>query len=504
LLACIAPLIDFALAPDASLRHNAPSYANVQNLAALVWINITILAPDDGNGTQMIRLQAMGRALAHRNFRLFFFGQGISLIGTWTQQIALIWLAYRLSHSALFLGLVGFASQIPAALITPFAGVLTDRWNRHRTVFITQVAAMIQAFVLMVLTLTGAICGWQIVLLSMFAGLVTGFDVPARQSFLVQMVEQREDLANAIALNSSMFNAARLIGPAIACLLIRLLGEWPCFLINGLSYLAVLGSLAAMRVRPVAMLNREQGMLAGMKEGFGYVWSSPAIRSVLGLLGLVNLMSMPTTILLPLVATELLHGGADTLGFLTAALGIGALAASLFLAARRSVLGLGRLIAWTTGAFGFGMIVLSFSHLLWLSVLTLLVTGFAMIAQMAASNTILQTIVEEDKRGRLMGFYTLAFVGTAPIGSLLSGFLASRIGTTVTILLCGLFCVGGSLVFAYLLPSLRKALRPIYFRVGILKDTARQTEPGISPTPVMIPLGNSLPESSELPRTKAA
>ena len=225
------------------------------------------------------------------------------------------------------------------------------------------------------------------------------------------------------------------------------------------------------------MPNREQGMLEGMKEGFGYVWASPAIRSVLGLLGLVNLMSMPTTILLPLVAIELLHGGADTLGFLTAALGIGALAASLFLAARRSVLGLGRLIAWTTGAFGFGMIVLSFSHLLWLSVLALLGTGFAMIAQMAASNTILQTIVEEDKRGRLMGFYTLAFVGTAPLGSLLSGFLASRIGTTATILLCGLFCVGGSLVFAYLLPGLRKAVRPIYVRAGILKEVAGQTEP---------------------------
>ena len=217
-------------------------------------------------------------------------------------------------------------------------------------------------------------------------------------------------------------------------------------------------------------------MLEGMKEGFGYVWASPAIRSVLGLLGFVNLMSMPTTILLPLVAVEFLHGGADTLGFLTAALGIGALAASLFLAARRSVLGLGRLIAWTAGAFGVGMIVLSFSHLLWLSVLALLGTGFAMIAQMAASNTILQTIVEEDKRGRLMGFYTLAFVGTAPLGSLLSGFLATRIGTTATILLCGLSCVGGSLVFACLLPSLRKAVRPIYVRAGILKEVVGQTE----------------------------
>ncbi len=234
----------------------------------------------------------MGRALAHRNYRLFFFGQGISLIGTWMQQIALLWLAYRLSHSALFLGLVGFASQVPAALITPFAGVLTDRWNRRRTVFIAQVAAMIQAFALMALTLNGAICGWQIVLLSVCAGLVSGFEIPARQSFVVQMVERREDLANAIALNSSMFNAAKLIGPAIAGLLIRLLGEWPCFLINGLSYIAVLWSLAAMRVRPVAMPNHEQGMLKGMKEGFGYVWASPAIRSVLGLLGFVNLMSI--------------------------------------------------------------------------------------------------------------------------------------------------------------------------------------------------------------------
>jgi MFS family permease len=310
------------------------------------------------------------------------------------------------------------------------------------------------------------------------------------------MVEERDDLANAIALNSSMFNAARLIGPAIAGLLIGLLGEWPCFLINGLSYLAVLWSLAAMRVRPMAKPDLDQGMLEGMKEGLGYVWASPAIRSVLGLLGLVNLMSMPTTILLPLVATELLGGGADTLGFLTAALGIGALAASLFLAARRSVVGLKPVIAWTTAAFGVGMIVLSFSHLFWLSLLALLGTGFAMIAQMAASNIVLQTIVEEDKRGRLMGFYTLAFVGTAPLGSLLSGFLADRIGTTATILLCGLSCIGGSLVFACLLPSLRKAVRPIYIRAGILPAASAAT----SPQPSTIPIGHVSPETSDLRR----
>ena len=456
----------------------------------------------------MTWFQAMGRAMAHRNYRLFFCGQGISLIGTWMQQIALLWLTYRLSHSALFLGLVGFASQIPAALITPFAGVLTDRWNRRRTVFLAQVAAMIQAFVLMALTLTGVICGWQIVLLSVVAGLISGVEVPARQSFVVQMVERREDLANAIALNSSMFNAARLIGPAIAGLLIRLLGEWPCFFLNGLSYLAVLGSLAAMRVKPTAMPKPEKGVLAGFKEGLGYVWASPAIRSLLGLLALVNLMSMPTTILLPLVAVEFLHGGADTLGFLTAALGIGALAAGLFLAARRSVLGLGRLIAWTSGAFGLGLIVLSFSHVLWLSALALLGTGFAMIAEFAASNTILQTIVEDDKRGRLMGFYSLAFAGTAPLGSLLSGYLATRIGTAATILFCGLSCVGGSLVFAALLPGLRKAVRPIYVRAGILRELMRPTEPvtsaATSPQPSVIPLGQRLPESSDLPRAAAA
>ena len=399
----------------------------------------------------------MGRALAHRNFRLFFFGQGISLIGTWMQQVALLWLAYRLSHSALFLGLVGFASQVPAALITPLAGVLTDRWNRHHTVFLAQAAAMVQASILTALTFSGTICGWQIVALSVLAGVVMGFDVPARQSFLVQLVEDRNDLANAIALNSSMFNAARLVGPAIAGTLIGLLGEWPCFLVNALSYAAVLASLAAMHVKPAAMPNRGQGIVEGIREGIRYVRSSRAIRSVLGLLGLVNLMSMPTTVLLPLVASEVLHGRAETLGLLTSALGIGALGASLFLAARRSVLGLGTLIAWTSAAFGAAMIVLSFSHVLWLSLAALLATGFAMIAQIAASNTILQTIVDEDKRGRLMGFYTLAFVGTAPLGSLLCGFLASRIGTPATILLCGLACVGGSLVFASVLPALQRS-----------------------------------------------
>ncbi len=452
----------------------------------------------------MIHLRAMGRAMAHRNFRLFLFGQGISLIGTWMQQIALIWLAYRLSHSVLFLGLVGFASQIPAALITPFAGVLTDRWNRHRTVFATQMAEMILAFVLAWLTFAGVVCGWQIILLSIFAGLVTGFDVPARQSFLVEMIQGREDLANAIALNSSMFNAARLIGPAIAGLLIQWLGEWPCFLINGLSYFAVLGSLAAMRLPSTAALGGQPSILRGMAEGLRYAWASPPIRSVLGLLAVLNLMSMPTSILLPPVATEVLHGQAGTLGLLTASLGIGALAASLYLAARQSVLGLGRLIAGAGAAFAVGMLVLAGSHFLWLSMSALLVTGFAMVSYMAAANTILQTIVEEDKRGRLMGFYTLTFVGAAPLGSLLSGFLASRFGTRATILLCGLVCLGGSLVFACLLPAMRSALRPIYRRAGILPEVAAEqssaTGDAAARMPARIPFRRPAAEASELSR----
>ncbi len=373
-------------------------------------LSVTMPAAQGPCGTRLTRLQTVGRALAHRNFRLFFFGQGVSVIGTWMQQVAMIWLVYRLSDSPFLLGVVGFSSQIPAALVTPLAGVLTDRWDRRRTVFVAQFLAMIQAFTLMALTLTGLIGVWQVILLSVLLGLVSAFDMPARQSFVIQMVERPEDLANAIALNSSMFNAARLIGPAIAGFVIAFLGEWPCFLINGLSYLAVLASLLAMRVAPAAKPVVEVGIVEGLKEGLDYVAGSLPLRTVLVLLGTVSMMSMPLTVLLPVVATDVLNGGPDTLGLLTAATGVGALAASLFLAARKSVLGLGRLIALATGAFGLGMAALAFSQVLWLSLVVLAVTGFAMVAQMAASNTIVQTICDEDKRGRVMAFHAMAFV----------------------------------------------------------------------------------------------
>ncbi|MGA2617181.1 MAG: MFS transporter [Thermoguttaceae bacterium] len=426
----------------------------------------------DAPRTKSTRLSAMGRALAHRNFRLFTIGQGISLVGTWMQQIATIWLVYRLSRSSFLLGLADFSSQIPAALILPVAGVLTDRWNRHHTVLATQTLAMVQALVLMVLTLTGVVSVWQILLLGVLLGLVNAFDVTARQSLVIDLVERHDDLANAVAINSSMFNAARLIGPAVAGCVIGLCGEWPCFLLNSLSYVAVLGSLAAMRVRPVARPVSKLGIVEGFSEGFEYVAGSMPIRTLLLLLGTVSMMAAPLMVLMPVLATEVLHGGPHTLGLLTAALGLGALAASLFLAARKSVVGLSKVIALATAAFGLGLAGLSLCHTLGAALVILALTGFAMVAQMAASNAVLQTIVDEGKRGRVMSFYTMAFFGMGPLGSLLSGWLAGTLGVAAVFLICGTACVAGSLVFAALLPALRRAIRPIYARVGILPQTA--------------------------------
>jgi MFS family permease len=419
-------------------------------------------------------LGAMGRSLAHRNFRLFFLGQGISVIGTWMQQMATIWLVYRLSHSSLWLGLVGFAGQVPAALVTPLAGVLVDRWDRRRTVLAAQALMMLEAAALLVLTLTGVVAVWQIVLLSAAIGVVNAFDMIARQSFVIEMVERPEDLPNAIALNSSTYNGARLIGPALAGFVIGLWGEWPCFLLNALSYLAVLASLLAMRVPRSAKRLAGQRILAGFREGLGYVARSLPIRSVLVLLGVVNMMAMPLVLLMPLVG-EVLDGGPETVGLLTSALGCGALAASLALAARRSVVGLSRVIALAAGVFGLGMMGLALSHTLWLSLAALAVTGAAMVTEMAASNTLLQAIVEDDKRGRVMSFQTLAFVGTAPLGCLLSGCLAAHIGSMATIFRSGLVCLAGSLVFAAMLPAVRRAIHPIYIRVGILRAPAAET-----------------------------
>ncbi|AGP33888.1 MFS transporter [Sorangium cellulosum] len=415
----------------------------------------------------------MGRALRHRNYRLFFFGQGASLIGTWLTRVATSWLVYRLTNSALLLGIVGFAGQIPTFLIAPIAGVLVDRWDRHRVLVITQVLAMVQSALLAAFALTGTITVWHVLSLAAFQGVINAFDTPARQAFVVQMVEAREDLSNAIALNSSMVNGARLLGPSIAGVLIAAVGEGWCFAIDSISYLAVIASLLAMRIaRPEQRAAKRGDVLADLREGFRYVSSFAPIRAILLLLALVSLTGMPYTILMPVFAGEVLHGGAHTLGLLMAASGVGAVAGALWLASRRSVLGLGRAL-WIAGAlFGLGLVGFSLSRSVWLSAPLLAIVGGGMMVQMAASNTLLQTIVEEDKRGRVMSFYTMAFFGMAPFGSLIAGWLGGRIGAPATVLWGGVATLAAVGVFVRKLPELRRLTRPIYVRLGILPEIA--------------------------------
>ena len=415
-------------------------------------------------------LRSIFRALSHRNYRLFFGGQGISLIGTWMQQIAMSWLAYRLTHSALLLGVIGFTSRIPTFLLASLAGVLADRWNRHRILVITQTLSMIQAMILAILVLTETVAVWHIISLSLLLGLINALDIPARQSFVVDMIERREDLGNAIALNSSIVNGARLIGPSIAGILIATLGEGMCFLLNGLSFIAVIVALLTMKIAPKQREMQSSQVFRGLKEGFSYAFGFAPIRSVLLLLALVSLMGMPYTVLMPIFAENILHGGPRALGFLMGATGVGAIVGSIYLASRKSVLGLGTVIVISSNLFGVGLIAFSLSRFFWLSLLFMLLTGFGMIVQMASSNTVLQTIAEEDKRGRVMSFYTMAFMGMVPFGSLLAGSLANIIGAPNTVMAGGFACILGSILFAKKLPSLRKIARPIYVEKGIISE----------------------------------
>jgi MFS family permease len=417
--------------------------------------------------------QSLGRALRHRNYRLFFVGQGISLVGTWLTRVATAWLVYRLTGSALLLGVVGFAGQIPTFVLAPVAGVWIDRWDRHRVLVVTQALAMVQSALLAAFALTGTIGVPHVIALNAFQGLINAFDMPARQSFVVQMIEDRDDLPNAIALNSSMVNGARLLGPSVAGLLIAAVGEGWCFFLDALSYVAVLASLLAMRLATRAPGRPPRGVLPEMAEGLRYVSGSAPIRAVLLLLALVSLMGMPYTVLMPVMAREVLGGGPDTLGMLMAAVGLGALGGALWLASRKSVLGLGRVIPIAAACFGLALVAFSRSRALWLSLPLLALAGLAMMVQMAASNTVLQTIVDEDKRGRVMSFYAMAFFGTVPFGSLLAGALASRVGAPGTILVGGAACIVGAAIFSSQLPRLRRAVRPIYVRLGILPEIAQ-------------------------------
>jgi len=388
------------------------------------------------------------------------------------QRVALSWLVYRLTDSAFALGLVSFMSQFPSFVLAPLGGVMADRLDRRRLVIATQVLFMIQAAVLAALVLAGTITVWQIVVLATILGTITGFDIPARQSLLVELVEGPEDLANAIALNSSFFNAARLIGPAVAGVLIGWIGEGLVFAADAVSYIAVLTGLFAIKLPPRQRPAARDPVWRTLREGFRYAFDFAPIRAILILLAMLSIMGMPYVVLMPIFASDILHGGPRTLGLLVSAAGMGALSGALYLATRTTVRGLGKVILTCATIFGVGLIAFSFSRSIWLSIAILVATGFGMMVSTASSNTILQTIVDDDKRGRIMSLYTMAFMGMAPVGGLLAGTLASRIGAPNTVLLGGLAVLAVAAWFGARLPTLHREVAPIYRRLGIIPEVA--------------------------------
>jgi MFS family permease len=418
------------------------------------------------------RFNTIFRSLKYRNYRLFFSGQSISLIGTWMQRIAMPWLVYHMTGSAFLLGVVGFAGQIPTFLLSPVAGVLTDRWNRYHVLIVTQIISLIQAALLAVLCLTGHITIWEIITLSVILGCVNAFDVPARHSFVIEMVEKKEDLGNGIALNSLMFNGARLIGPSIAGLMLATTSEGVCFLLNALSYIFVIISLLMMKLNRREVRNSGERMISQLREGLSYTFGFAPIKYILILLGISSLMGMSYTVLMPVFAKEVLLGASHTFGFLMGAAGFGALMGALFLAARKSVLKLGRIVPASTLAAGLGLIGLSFTRIFPLSLIFMVIIGLGMMMQTAASNTILQTITEDDKRGRVMSFYSMAIMGTAPFGSLIAGSMAKIVGTPWTIFAGGLSCIISAVFFLKKLPELKAMVRPVYVKMGIIPEVA--------------------------------
>lgn len=419
-----------------------------------------------------IRAQTVFRSLRHRNYRLFFSGQSVSLIGTWMQRIALPWVVYRMTGSEVLLGVVGFAGTIPSFLLAPVAGVLIDRWSRYRVMVVTQVISMIQAAVLAWLSLSGMLEIWHIIFLSVILGCINSFDMPARHAFVINMVNDKEDIGNAIALNSMMFNGARLIGPSVAGILLATAGEGVCFLVNAVSYFFVIGSLLAMTVVHTTDRKKPTPIWQELKEGLDYTFGFPPLRSIIILLGLVSFMGTSYSVLMPVYAKEILHGDSHTYGFLMGAAGAGALLGAVYLASKDTVLRLGRLIPAATALLAAGLIAMSLTSSFFLSMFLIFFVGLGMMTQTAASNTILQTITDEDKRGRVMSFYTMAIMGTAPFGSLVAGWMAKWLGTPWTIFIAGAACLLGALLFYRRLPELKKIVRPVYVRMGILPEVA--------------------------------
>ena len=399
----------------------------------------------------------ISRALSNRNFALFLAGQGLSLCGTWMQSLAQSWLIYRLTGSPLLLGMVGFVGQAPILALGLFGGVLADRWPRRELLLMTQTLALVQAGLLAALTLSGNVTVGWIMALAGLLGVINAVDMPVRQSFIADLVP-RADLSSAIGLNSSVFNAARIIGPSAAGFLVAAVGEGVCFLINALSFLAVIGCLLAIRV-PRKSSTTHAHPIAFLAEGLRYARDTPHVRATLGLIAVLSLTAMPYTILLPVFAAEVLHSNADGLGLLMAATGIGALAGALRIARRTTVRGLGRLIAKAGLLFGLSLLALAASTALWLAILVLLAVGYGMITGMAGCNTLLQSLVPDHLRGRVMSLYTLFFIGTAPIGSLIAGTMAARVGTPITIAAGGVGAILGAVVFWHALPGIRRHIR---------------------------------------------
>ncbi len=407
-------------------------------------------------------LNSLLRALGSRNYRLYFCGQAVSLIGTWMQQIAMRWLVYRLTKSELLLGFVGFASAIPVFFLVPFAGVVADKFKRHRILAMTQGLAALQTFTVAVLVLMDQVAVWHVLLLGVFLGIINAFDIPTRQAFLVEVVENKEDLGNAIALNSFIFNGALLVGPSLAGVLIAFFGEGLCFVLNGMSYLALIGALYFMKIpdRKITSANLEVGR--GILEGATYAFRSVPIRSILLLVALVSFIGVSYTLLMPVFAEDILHGGPREFGYLMSATGVGALAGAVFLASRRDIVGLGKVIVIAGVFYGIGLSALSLSHYMLLSLVLAVVVGFSLMLLMASSNTILQTIVDEKKRGRLISLFVMARRGVESFGSLVVGIVAHKFGTADTLLIGGIVCSLAALVFATKLPLIQETSRAFY------------------------------------------
>lgn len=416
-------------------------------------------------------LRLLLRALRNRNYSLFFTGQGLSLIGTWMQSVAMSWLVYRLTNSIFFLGVVGF-SQVPILIAAPFGGVIADKFDRKRILIITQLLSMLQAVIVAALAITGVIQPWHIIILSVLLGTINGFDMPTRQAFVRDLVDNPDDLPNAIALNSLIFNGARLIGPPIAGLLIAFAGEGVCFLINAISFIPVLIAFAVMKIKPLNIPRHNGSILIGLKDGIGYAFGFTPIKIILLLLVFIGLVAMPYVVLLPVFARDVLAGDSKTYGFLMAASGVGAITGALFLASQKNVTRLSSIIVSSMCIFAVSIIVFSISRTLWFSMIMMTLIGFGLMSLIVSLNTLLQTIVDDNKRGRIMSLYSMSFIGLAPFGSLFAGTAAHSIGTPRTVQLCGVLCLLAAALFSRKLPEISKLIKPIYTRKGIIPAVA--------------------------------